>query len=154
MKNKLSLIVMMVFITIGLNAQKPFEGFFKPIQKEDINIVNLREYRDLGEFNTYSWIFRPAATVTAVAIDFEGNSHSFSSFGIGLSYGKFTVVDDKPYCNYSFNALLLTGAEIGGEQKTSLGGALTVDVFNKIIGGGIAYIDKKAMLLTTLSYSF
>jgi hypothetical protein len=48
----------------------------------------------------------------------------------------------------------LTSVEIGGAQTTKLGGAVTVDVFNKIMGLGIGYIDKKAMLLTTISYSF
>jgi hypothetical protein len=161
MKQKLLLIAIMLFAVIQLTAQKPFEGFFKPITKKNVtyvahsdirSLIGGEDYRDIDEIRKF--IFRPAATITAVAIDFEGNSQSFSSFGFGVSYGKFSVVDDTPYCNYSFNALVLTGMELGGEQKTSIGGALTVDVFNKIIGAGFGYIDNKVMFLTTLSYSF
>jgi hypothetical protein len=63
-------------------------------------------------------------------------------------------VDGKAYCNYSVNACLLTEVSLSGEISTSFGAAITADVFNKIIGAGVGYLDKHPMLLLTVSYSF
>jgi len=101
------------------------------------------------------WMPRIAASITAIAVDFSESpalTVPLSSLGFGMSYGKYVVANEKPYCQFSVNALLLTQIKIGEEVSTKLGGALTVDVFNKLIGIGIGYVDKKALLLTTVSF--
>jgi hypothetical protein len=131
----------------------PWKGFFKPV-----STVLPKTYSASlsATAATSEWLFRPSVTVTAYAIQFgpQAQSQSLSSVGTGISYGNFSQVNGQAYCNYSFNALLLTRINIGGQTSTTFGAALTGDVFNKIIGLGIGYINNKAMLLTTLSYSF
>lgn len=153
----LILVAMLSIAGLSASAQSPWQDFFKPVT---VNRVydQLALRADQGATDESNvWLFRPAAALTAVAIDLSEKpavNKSLSSVGIGISYGKFSDIENKAYCTYSINALLLTAIEIGGTQSTTIGGALTVDVFNKLIGGGVGYINNSFMLLTTLSYSF
>jgi len=149
----------MLFLGNGLSevsAQSKWDGFFKPV---DVVLDSKATFKATDEpvIDKGIWLFRPSVALTAVAFDFSGKdpvSVSLNTLGFGASYGKYSEVNEVAYCTYSFNAFLLTSVEIGGAQTTKLGGEVTVDVFNKIMGLGIGYIDKKAMLLTTISYSF
>jgi len=132
-------------------AQSAWDGFFKPVDE----IYQPTQLKSTGE--SAEWLFRPSVALVANAIDFSSKdplSISLNSFGMGISYGKYTIVDDKPYCTYSFNGMLLTTIDIGGVTATQMGAALTVDVFDKRIGAGIGFINKSFMLLIPLSYSF
>lgn len=153
LKKTLTMVALLLIVG-SASAQSPWSGFFKPVKLDQINTISLKS---TDELSTYAWLFRPSATLTAVAIDFSSGSvksQSLSSVGLGVSYGKFSTVEDKAYCTYSFNALLLTSVKIGDEQSAALGGAVTVDAFNKLVGFGVGYIDKSLMMLTTISYSF
>ena len=145
---KLILITLVLLISLSINAQ--FKGFFKPVNQ--VVARNLTLQFKSGETIKPEWLFRPSITLTALAVDFKGGAvQSFNSAGLGLSYSKFS---NTAYCLFSINGLFLTSVELGGTITSSkVGGAITVDVFNKLVGAGIAYIDKP-MLLLTVSYSF
>lgn len=147
--------ILVLFITIvSVNAQS-FKGFFKPVTQN--TVFNNQSGIFDGVDNKGIWLFRPSVTLTALAIDLKSSnpvSQSLSSVGTGVSYGSFVTVDNKPYCNYSLNALFLTQVKLGEQTTTTFGGALTVDVFNKLIGIGVGYINKSPMLMTTISISF
>lgn len=156
---KLILLLSIVTITSFVYSQeKPgaFKGFFKPVDAV-INKQNIFMYSFDENVSESVWLFRPSVTLTAVAIDLSSKpavSKSLSSAGFGISYGKFTTINNEAWCNYSVNALMLTGLKLGDVQQTDFGAALTIDIFNKLIGCGVGYIDKKVILLTTISYSF
>lgn len=169
MKKKILLIVALLLCIVTLNAQSPWRGFTKPVKSviredaEQIRDKNLLSVNKYG-FNSDSIIvapdaymfFRPAFIITFAAIDFYEKPavvKSLESAGIGISYGKFSAKDNG-YCLYSINALLLTSYKVGGVESVKLGGAITADVFNKLIGGGVGYIDGRFMPLITISYSF
>lgn len=143
------------FIIGGLcQAQAPFKGFFKPVGQ---NQVFKTQKAIFGGESKGVWLFRPSVTLTALAIDLKQSnpiSQSLSSVGTGVSYGNFSTVDNKPYCNYSVNALFLTQVKLGEQTVTTFGAAVTVDVFNKFIGLGVGYINKDPMIMTTISTSF
>lgn len=144
---KTLLLILISFFTLSLNAQ-----IFKPLTVDLI----AHKTKDVKVGETISpWLPRIAVSLTALAIDFTDKpilSHSLSSIGFGMSYGKYSIVNEKPYCNFSVNALLLTQIKIGDTENTKLGGALTIDVFNKLIGIGVGYVDKKALFLTMISF--
>lgn len=149
---KLILSVVIVFgIILGSNAQNPFQGFFKTdniVVKEQM-IKN----RSLIDLTKLPFIVRPAVFGTLTGVQFGGGKpevKAFDIFGAGLSLAKYSTVDEKVWCDYSFNATVIT--TVNGNFK--VGGAITVDAFNKVIGIGVGYIDNHPMLLTTFSYSF
>lgn len=159
-KNKIKARVLMsiaVLFICGYGfAQSSFQGFFKPINLQN-EIVTLKSEGSQAEVNKDRWLFRPSAAISALAIDLKEKdpiSKSLTAVGIGLSYGKYQLIEDNIYCTYSFNLFGLTSIEIGGETKTNIGIAGTVDVFNKFIGVGVGYVDKRVLLLNTISYSF
>lgn len=133
-----------------VNAQ-----FFTPVDK----VVREKLHRQsfmLTEQTGNVWLIRPSVSLTAVAIQFGEKTEvlALNSVGTGISYGKFTLIDGKSYCNFSVNAALLTQVILNEETSLNMGGAIVADVFNKAIGFGVGYLDKHVMLLTTLSYSF
>lgn len=158
---KLITIVALLTFAITINAQNPWHGFGKGIkhvmleqQEQLAKELRINPNAVVPTSNT-QLLFRPAITLTAFAIDFSqkpANIASFTSAGIGLSYGKFSTID--AYCYYSINALLLTDYKIGGTEGVKVGAAITVDAYNKLIGAGVGYINNHIMPLITLSYSF
>lgn len=166
MKKKILLIVMLLFLAVTLCAQSPWRGFIKPVKSVvEVNNQELNEMRyKLVSSNSDSLIitpttymlFRPALTITFAAIDLSEKPavvKSLESAGVGISYGKFSAKDNA-YCYYSINALLLTSYKIGGVESVKIGGAITADIFNKFVGGGVGYIDGHFMPLITISHSF
>ena len=149
---KLTLLLILLLPTL-LHAQG-FRGFFQPADKA----IELNTVRSVGAApNMNTWMFRPNVFITASAIQFGGGEPvmvSFKSSGMGISYGNFTTVNDKAYCSYSVNASVLTSVILGGETSTEWGAAVTGDVFNKLIGVGVGYLDGHTLLLLTVSYSF
>jgi hypothetical protein len=151
---KLLLIAIVCAFAISANAQ--LKGFFSPI---DNVVVERSSIKDVGVRlgDVSPWLLRPYFSLTAAAIQFGGGTpktYALNSFGLGVSYGKYGEVNTKAYCYYSVNLSLLTQVELSGVMSTAFGGALTIDVFDKIIGIGVGYLDKHVMLLTTISYSF
>jgi hypothetical protein len=148
------IIVSIFFLGNGfLNAQNKFSGFFRPIDE----VVQNKTIERGGEITNHELIFRPAVVINAYALNLSEKSPvstSFQSAGLGLSYGDYSTVNDKAYCNYSVNALIMTGITIGDNTKANIGFGLTFDVFDKFIGVGAAFIDKDFYLMLPISISF
>jgi hypothetical protein len=152
---KLIIITILACMTFFIQAQtSPFKGFFKPAK--EVVQTNYMVSSDVNAATSH-WVFRPSLTLTAVAIQLGGSqplSQSLKSVGTGISYANFSVVNGNPYCNYSLNASLLTQIVLSGQTSETFGASLTADVFNKVIGAGLGYLNQKVFLLTTISYSF
>jgi hypothetical protein len=166
MKKQILLIVTLLFFVVTLNAQSSWHGFLKPIKSvvrennqkiEDINFkFGISGSDSLVITPTDYMFFRPTFIISFAAIDFYEKPvvvKSLEIAGLGISYGKFSA-EDNAYCLYSVNALLITSYKIGGVENVKIDGAITVDVFNKFIGGGCGYVDGKFMPLITISRSF
>jgi hypothetical protein len=164
MKKKILILIALLMFVITLNAQtiqSPWYGFGKSVKyviqdkKENLAKESLINPNTVIPTTNTELLFRPAFTLTALAIDLSqkpANFASFTSAGFGLSYGKFSTVD--AYCYYSVNALMLTAYKIGGVEEMNVGAAITVDAYNKLIGAGVGYINNHIMPLITISYSF
>jgi predicted small secreted protein len=161
MKTKILMTIAFLMFAITINAQNPWHGFGKSIkhvmqeQQEELAKALFANPKINIPTSITQLLFRPAVTLTAFAIDFSekpANLASFTSAGLGLSYGKFSTED--AYCYYSVNALLLTEYKIGGTEGIKVGAAITVDAYNKLIGAGVGYINGHVMPLITLSHSF
>ena len=150
---KLLLIILTTLLPVIIYGQS-FRGFFQPADKA----IELNEIRSVGAApSSRTVMFRPNVFITAEAVRFGGGEPqmvAFKSSGMGISCGWFSDVDGKAYCNYSVNASLLTSVILGGETSTEWGAAVTADVFNKLIGVGVGYLDCHPLLLLTVSYSF
>jgi hypothetical protein len=150
------ILLIMIAFTFAISANAQLKGFFSPI--DDV-VVKQSVVRDISVSTEgiSPWLLRPYFSLTAAAVQFGGGTpktYALNSFGLGVSYGKYGEVSTKAYCYYSVNLSLLTQVELSGVMSTAFGGALTIDVFDKIIGIGVGYLDKHVMLLTTISYSF
>jgi hypothetical protein len=170
MKKRILLIFTLLCFVVSLNAQQsPWRGFIKPVKHvvaEDLSEIKVENFNRMEKygFNPDSIIvkpdaymfFRPTFMLSFAAIDFYEKPAVIKSLeiaGVGISYGKFSA-DNQAYCEYSVNALLISSYKFGDVQGVKIGGAITADIFNKLIGGGVGYIDGKFMPLITLSHSF
>lgn len=146
---KFIIIVLLLVVWLPLSAQ--FQGFFKPVPK----LFDARELT--ADYQPSVWLFRPIVTVTAMSFTL-GNPvtvASLSSMGTGLSYQHFIDNSGEAYNNYGFSALVLFSQDVGGVQPAKLCPAVTVSAFQYVnIGIGYSFADKKAFLLTGISYSF
>jgi hypothetical protein len=164
MKKQFLTIIMLLIFAVTLNAQSTqssWHGFGKGIkqvmeeQREQLAKELFANPNFVIPTTNMQFLFRPAITLTAFAVDFSNkpaNLTSLTSAGFGLSYGKFSI--ENAYCYYSVNALLLTEYKIGGTESVKLGAAITVDAYNKLIGVGVGYINNHFMPLVTISHSF
>ena len=126
-----------------LNAQSKF---FQPIDQ----VVKENPVAK-GEGDNYQFHWRPTVSLNAYAVNLNDTdvTTSFTSAGIGVSYGKYSIVNDKAYCTFSVNGLLMTSVKIGDTTETDFGLGVTVDVFDKFIGIGTAYIGKDFLLASS-----
>ena len=163
MKKKILTVIALLMFAITLSAQTTkshWYGFgmgIKHIMEEQQEqfTKELRVNSHAVAPSITQFLFRPAFTLTAFAIDFSekpANLTSLTSAGFGISFGKFSTED--AYCYYSVNALLLTEYKIGGTESVKIGAAITVDAYNKLIGAGVGYINNHIMPLITISHSF
>jgi len=152
----------MLFLIPSAAFSQGGPGFFKPMtgyavqQKIEMRNISLRAEGEQIEVKA-AWFLRPAVALTAVAVDLSTRpvtTSTLSSVGTGVSYGKFSIVEGADYCNFSVNALLLTGVVLKDQVSTKIGGAVVADAFNKLVGLGLGYLDGSVVLLTTISYSF
>jgi len=146
---KITLILVTLLIAVNINAQ----NLLKPLTTD--MIMNKMELKTLGVGEvTNVWIPRISVAFTALAIDFSQKpvlSQSLSSVGFGMSFGRYSVINEKPYCDLSVNALLLTSIKIADIESTHLGIAATLGLFNNLINIGGGYINKKLLLLTMVA---
>jgi hypothetical protein len=153
-KGLLPVLTLLFIFILGSGMQlqaQSFRGFFKPV---DVNPVvqkmTLRVADAVPQKADYVWLFRPMVSVTATSVNFRGgvaNTKALSSLGTGLSLSKYITVEEKPYCQLSVNALFLTGVNIENITELSIGGAVTLGLFNGVLNFGGGYIDKGFVLL-------
>jgi hypothetical protein len=150
---------------VGLNAQtsSPWKGFFKPVaQNENFKTLKADATGTItSTTKTEAFLFRPSVTVTGVLFDLKTKeTQTLTGAGVGLSYGNYTVTNGSSYCNYSFNASLLTSVKINDETTANFGAAGSIDVFNKVVGLLVGYLGTNGfanghmVIGTTFSYSF
>ena len=149
MKKIITILALMV-ITVAVQSQNPFHGFFKSTKALTCNYL----LSDKGT-STNQWLFRPEIAITAAAIEFDKPQpviQAFNSFGVGLSYA--SINNSTGYCNFSANLALLTKIKIGETINTDFGLAATADVYNKFFGIGIGWIPGHFYLLNQISINF
>lgn len=170
MKKRILLIFTLLCFVVSLNAQQsPWRGFVRPVKQvvaEDLNEIKVENFNRMEKYafnpdsiivapNAYMF-FRPTTMITFAAIDFYEKPaiiKSLEIIGVGLSYGKYSA-DNSAYCEYSINGMLISSYKFGDKEGIKIGAAITADIFNKFVGGGVGYIDGKFMPLITISHSF
>jgi len=150
---KAAAILILVGMTGIVSAQGPFTGFFK---STDQNIKAIAARQDVPvEGITKQMLLRPYVNITAQAYNFKDKTvGSFLAQGMGLSYGLYSAVNNKAWCNFSVNASLLTQIQLGDVIDTEFGGALSVGLFDNLLSIGTGYVDKQFLLLFGVGYTF
>jgi hypothetical protein len=135
------------------SAQSPFTGFF---QSTDNNVKSVALRQDVPvEAVSNVWLMRPYVNITAQAYDVKDKTTgSFLAQGMGLSYGKYSTVNGKAWCNLSVNGSLLTQVQLGDIVQAQFGGALSVGLFDNLLCLGAGYVDKSFLLLLGVGYTF
>ena len=154
---KLIVLSLTLFLTIGLFAQGPFTGFFKPSKTLKSQYTLKDQYTFKAGEEERSWYFRPTAEVTAFRFDYNKEekafeSSSFSGFGVGVSYQHYTDNGSGELVNnFGINALIMFDAT----QNTGIGLAATVNALQFVnIGAGYDLTNKNFFLLTGAVWTF
>ena len=155
----ITLIIML--LSTGASAQSSWNGFLGPLDKA-VKEKQVALKADGEDANKPVFMFRPAAALTAVLVEFNSDtplSSSLSAIGFGVSYGKYThTLDGENYCNFAINGSLWTSMLIGEDADTKMGLSVTGEVLNRLIGlGPVLYLDAgkpKVGLAVNLSYRF
>jgi hypothetical protein len=144
-------VVILLLAVSAINAQS-FSGFLKPSDQVVKSIV-LRD--DGQEVIKPILLFRPYVAMTAQAYNLKDKTVGFlNGAGFGLSYGKYTPVNDKAWCNWSVNATLLTQVSIGDVMEAKVGPAVSLGLLDNLFSAGVGYVDKKVLLLFGVGYTF
>lgn len=124
MKKLIFVLFLFAISLTGFSQVKHWQGFLRPV---DVNLFKNNQTaikisssdpnldgKLVATIPTKLWIVRPVFEVTAVRwdwnkIDKRFYGSPFSSAGIGIGYQHFINVNDLPYNNFGFNALLLFG---------------------------------------------
>lgn len=169
LKKKVTKVIIIAVVfgcsVIGLNAQtgNPWKGFFKSVaQNENFKTLKADVTGTVtSSTKTDAFLFRPSVTITGVLFDLKTKeTQTLTGAGVGISYGSYTVTNGSSYCNYSFNASLLTSVKINDETTANFGAAASIDVFNKVVGLLVGYLGTSGfanghmVVGTTFSYSF
>jgi len=118
-----------LLVTIGATAQSKWAGFMDPVTVDQVTAGA----SDKGLNGTF--LIRPqmaiAGTVFKLQYDELGdfdrvNSTFVSRAGMGLSYSHFKIVNDQPYNDYSFAALV----SLATIENPNAGFMLTASAFN------------------------
>jgi len=148
---KLIVLTLTLFMTIGLFAQGPFTGFFKPSKTLG------GDYILKADGSQREWLFRPTAEINAFRFDYNKDekvfeSSSFSGFGMGISYQHYTDNGNGELINnFGFNALVMFNAT----ENTGVGLAATVNALQFVnIGAGYDLTNKQFFLLTGAIWTF
>ena len=147
---KLFLLTLTLFFTIGLFAQGPFTGFFKP-SSELKSVITFKAEGDTD----WGFHFRPAAEMNCIQFNYnkeEGlfNASTFNGAGLGLSLQHYVEKANGDLVNnYGFSALIMLDAS----QNTNggLGAALTANIL-QFVNGGVGYMftgDNKHLFIVT-----
>jgi len=103
MKRTIAIFALVGLLSIGLSAQSPFRGFFKPVTSD-----MFAADKAAGS----QFLLRPTVGVTANLLKWDNTlkkvvNLSFARVGIGLSYAHFIEVEGTPYNNYSIDGFIL-----------------------------------------------
>jgi len=154
MKKVIIILAVLMFTGCIAPAQN-FHGFFKSKSEAITNCTFKWMKGDTTASNSLNqWFYRPQLFIAAMAIplgESQPQISTLSGAGIGISYGSYNTLTN--YCNWSINASFLTQVNMN-KSTTNIGGAISVDCWNKIMGIGGAYAGNKFYILTTVSYSF
>lgn len=153
--------LLIMLLSTGVKAQSSWNGFLGPLDKA-VKEKQVSLKTDGEDVNKPVFMFRPAASLTAVLVEFNSDtplSSSLSAIGFGVSYGKYTPkLDGEAYCNFAINGSLWTSMLIGDDADTKMGLSVTGEVLNRLIGlGPVLYLDSgkpKVGLAVNLSYRF
>ena len=159
------ILFILMFVGLTLQAQFPFKGFLRPVDKDAFKMDITIDSEGKVSQNASFWLFRPAVTVSAMQFIFENpvKVSTLTSLGTGISYSHFINQDDLPYQNFAANLLILFGtekAEPTKKQETivspvELSVAGTVTLWQNLsFGAGYNFADKKAFLLTGVTFNF
>ncbi len=150
---KAAMIIMLIGFAGIASAQGPFNGFFKPTD-ENIKVAASRADVPLKSVQDV-WLMRPYVYITAQAYNIKDKTTgSLIAQGLGISYGKYSTVNEKAWCNLSVNASLLTQVQIGDVVDMKFGGAISVGLFDNLLSIGAGYVDKNFLLLLGVGYTF
>ena len=146
-------LLLIVSLAFTLNAQSPWNGFFKPVTENEIYAKAV--FGSAITVDSVRWKFRPSVFVAADAIKINGGvavTNPLSAIGTGVSYSKYIDNNGTPYQQLSISALLLTNISIGTTAFTRIGGGVVVGAFDGIVNIGAAYIGNNVYVLlgTTL----
>jgi len=144
--------ILFFVLSISVNAQGPFTGFFG--NKEDA-IKSVAIKRDAVIKNQV--LVRMTANMTATAYDFYTKPAQIQfckSAGIGLSLARYEETESGIYCKLAVNALFLTSVEFNDHVSAVPGFAFTGGLFNNVLQFGIGYLDKKVMPLIGVGVTF
>jgi len=150
-KYLLSILIFALCTTL-MNAQNPFKGFFEPKNQAVSQALSV----PLTLNTTNTWLFRPAASLTAIDVTIKNGvavTQPFGAAGVGLEYGEYTTVNGSAYCLVAVDALLITNYSLNNTSFTGLGGALTIKAFN-LASLGIGYVNNSVHILAGITYNF
>jgi len=149
---KLIVLSLTLFLTVGLFAQGPFTGFFKPSSELEITSLTLK-----ADGAEREWYFRPTVSVTAYRYDYIKEEKtfvgsSFNGFGVGISYEHYTKnANGEPVKNFGFNALAMFDVT----QNEGIGIAGTVEILGfASFGPGYDLTNKNFFLLANATWTF
>lgn len=116
-------------IGLSVSAQGRWSGMLKPVSQD--KIVMLKASSDGEGVSTGVFIPRWTASMTGTAMKYDTETKSVKStsiarIGAGLSWAHYTPINDAPFNDYSFNALVLFPTE----KDVNLGMAITVSALN------------------------
>ena len=142
----------LMFLSIGLFAQGPFTGFFKPSKTLG------GDYALRADGAEREWFFRPAAQLTAIQFTYNKDlkqfeSSTFASAGIGLSYQHYTQVGDELVNNFGFNAIVIFDASQSSNGGIGIAGTVNALQFINV-GAGYNLTGKQFFLLTGAVWTF
>ena len=140
------LVLAFVFLPLLSHSQ----GFFRPVKADIFN-----EAKDRGITNV--WLVRPQVIINAMQIVLTNpvEVRSLNSIGTGISYARFNEINGDPYQNFAADLSVLFGTNVTevSPLELSLAGSITLWQYLSL-GVGYNFMDRKAFLLTGISYRF
>jgi hypothetical protein len=126
---KLFIFSLLLLLAIGASAQSKWAGFFDPVSVDQISLSTSEK----GLSGTF--LIRPAMVMSGNVFklqydelgEFSQVSSTFASrAGMGISYSHFKVIDDQPYNDFSFSAMV----SLATAEDPNAGFLFTASAFN------------------------
>jgi hypothetical protein len=126
---KLFILISILLLTVGISAQSRWAGFLDPVSTEQIKGLSSDKSKSV------TTLIRPQLSVAGMAFklqydelgNFDKVASSFvSRAGMGISLSHFKLVNDQPYNDYSFAAMV----SIATTENPNAGFMLTASALN------------------------